>query len=346
MRLAASRITIRDVAREAGVSVTTASRALNNKGELSESTRDLVLAAAERLRYVPSDIARALVSGRTRTLGVLITDNASPVYAEVLRGIEDAANASDYAVLLMNSGDDSARALRCISTLRSRQVDGVLFTPVQEGDDDIDEVRTSNLASVALVRRPPGKDIDFVVADNELGGYLATDHLLGLGHRRIAHLGGRLGASTTEARVDGYKRALVDYGVEVDDEIVRRSHHSIEEGYRAALELLDRRRRRPTAIIAATPQQTLGALRAARELGRRVPADLSVVAGDDASFFEFLEAPLTAVEQPSREIGRQATQLLLARLAGRRSRPKGVVLTPRLIVRASSAVPSRSHTRP
>jgi LacI family transcriptional regulator len=344
MRLAASRITIRDVAREAGVSVTTASRALNNKGELSESTRDIVLAAADRLRYVPSDIARALVSGRTRTLGVLITDNASPVYAEVLRGIEDVANASAYAVLLMNSGDDSARALRCISTLRSRQVDGVLFTPVQEGDDDLDELRTSNLPSVSLVRRPPGKDIDFVVADNELGGYLATNHLLGLGHTRIAHLGGRLGASTTEARVEGYKRALAEHDVEVDDAIIRRSHHTIEGGHRVALELLGRRPR-PTAIIVATPQQTLGALRAARELGRRVPNDLSVVAGDDASFFDFLEAPLTAVEQPAREIGRQATQLLLARLAGRRSRPKGIVLTPQLIVRGSSVKPSRSLTR-
>ncbi len=337
MKLDRSRITIRDVAREAGVSVTTASRALNNKGELSATSRAVVLAAAERLRYVPSDVARALVSGRTRTIGVLITDNASTVYAEVLRGIEDVANASDYGVLFMNSGDVQERALRCIRTLRARQVDGVLFTPVQQdGKDDLEELRRGGLPIVALVRHfPELEDLDYVVADNELGGYAATRHLLELGHRRIAHLGGRIGASSTEGRLDGYARALRERGLAVDDRLVRRTPHTIEDGSTAALELLDRRGR-PTALYVATLPQTMGVIRAARSLGLRVPDDLSLVAGDEGDVAEFLEVPLTTVEQPSREIGRQGAELLLARLDGRRSRPKGIVLEPRLIVRGSS----------
>lgn len=338
MTLDGSRVTIRDVAREAGVSVTTASRALNNKGELNEATRALVLAAAERLRYVPSDVARALVSGRTRTIGVLITDNASTVYAEVLRGIEDVANEGDYGVLFMNSGDVQERALHCIRTLRARQVDGVLFTPVQKGDDDLEELRTSRLPSVALVRRPAGEEIDYVVADNELGGYYATEHLLELGHTRIAHVGGRIGASTTEARVEGYARALRERGLTVDDALVRRTPHTIDDGHRAALELLDRAER-PTAVIAATLPQTMGILRAVRALRLRVPADVSLVAGDDAELAEFLEVPLTAVAQPSREIGKQGAELLLAGLGRPRGKPTAVVLEPRLIVRDSSAGP-------
>jgi LacI family transcriptional regulator, galactose operon repressor len=333
-----SRVTIRDVAREAGVSVTTASRALNNKGELSEATRAVVLATAERLRFVPSDIARALVSGRTQTLGVLITDNASRVYAEALRGIEDVANEQDYGILFMNSGDVQDRALRCIQTLRSRQVDGILFTPVQEGDVDVDELRRSSLPIVAVVRRPPGEDIDFVVADNERGGYAATHHLLELGHRRIAHLGGRIGASTTEARLEGYNRALRERSLPVDSRLIRRTLHTIEDGYEAAVELLERPDR-PTAIIVATPPQTIGLLRAVRSLDLRVPDDISLVMGDDADFAEILEVPLTAVEHSSREIGRQGTQLLLGRLSGRRSQPTGIVLEPRLIVRRSTAGP-------
>ncbi len=338
MTFIGGRITIRDVAREAGVSVTTASRALNNKGELSEATRALVLAAAEELHYVPSDIARALVSGRTKTIGVLITDNASPVYADVLRGVEDVANANGYAVLFMNNGDDEDRALECIKTLRSRQVDAVIFTPVQSGDRDLEQLRRLDLPIVGVVRRPAGQDIDFVVADNELGGYYATEHLLKLGHRRIGHIGGRIGAWTTEARMEGYARALGEQGLQVEDRLVRRTPHEIESGYEAAMELLQQSQP-PTAIIAATLPQTMGLLRAAGSLGLKVPDRLSVLAGDEADFAEFLHAPLTTVGQQSREMGRQAMRLLLSRLSGRRRRPKGVVLKPELVLRGSTAPP-------
>jgi len=338
------RATIRDVAREAGVSVTTASRALNSKGELSDATRALVLSTAAELHYVPSDIARALVSGRTNTIGVLITDNASPVYADVLRGVEDIANANGYSVLFMNSGDDEDRALDCVKTLRARQVDGVLFTPVQEGDRDLEQLTHMDVPVVAAVRRPAGQDIDFVVADNELGGYYAAEHLLKLGHRRIGHIGGRIGAWTTEARSSGSARALAEYGLEVDERLVRRTPHDIEAGYRAAMELLEQPQR-PTAIAAATLPQAMGVLGAAEALGLEIPGDLSVVAGDDADFAAFLRAPLTCVEQRAREIGRQGMELLLARLTGRRRRPKGIVLEPHLVVRASTAPPRGRGSR-
>jgi LacI family transcriptional regulator len=344
------RVTLRDVAREAGVSVTTASRALNNKGELAAESRALVLAAAERLQYVPSDVARTLVSGRSMTLGVMLTDIASPVYAEVLAGIEDAANAEGYSVLYMNSGEDHAMAARCLRTLRSKHVDGVLFTPLlrDTGNDDIAELVRSGIPLVAVLRKLQGVSMDFVVTDNVEAGALATHHLLDLGHTRIAHVGGVEGAWSTDSRAAGYANALEAAGIETDAALVVRTWHSTQEGHEAARELL-LQPDRPTAIYAATLPQGLGTLRAVRELGLRIPQDVAVVAGDESHFAQYLEPPLTTVQQPSREMGRKGAALLLQRLAGRRKRPKGVVLHPRLIVRRSTVADAEvddDRTRP
>jgi DNA-binding LacI/PurR family transcriptional regulator len=319
------------------VSVTTASRALNNKGELSAESRALVLAAAERLRYVPNDVARTLVSGQSMTLGVMLTDIASPVYAEVLAGIEDGANAQGYSVLYMNSGEDHEMAGRCLRTLRAKHVDGVLFTPLllDTRMDELAELDRLGIPLVALLRKLPDVAMDFVVTDNVKAGELATRHLMELGHTQIAHLGGVEGAWSTDARAEGYAKTLGAAGVALDPALVVRTSHTIDEGHRAALELL-RRPDPPTAIYAATLPQGLGTLRAVREMGMRIPTDVALVAGDESQFAQYLEPPLTTVQQPSRAMGSTGAALMLQRLAGRRKRPKGIVLQPNLIVRRST----------
>ncbi|MCC6792744.1 MAG: LacI family DNA-binding transcriptional regulator, partial [Thermomicrobiales bacterium] len=191
-------ITIRDVASLAGVSVTTAHRALTGKGELSDDKRQRVLAAAKQLNFVPSHTARALVSGRTRTIGMVVTDNASPVYAGIVRGVEEVANATGYGLLLCNSGDSQDRALACLELLRSKQVDGVLLTPVQSDRRDVDFLRDAGIPFVLLLRHFDDVVCDFVITDNELGGYRATMHLLARGHLRIAHIAGPAHVSSAQ----------------------------------------------------------------------------------------------------------------------------------------------------
>jgi LacI family transcriptional regulator len=330
------RVTLKDVAREAGVSVTTASRALNGKGELAAESRALVMEVAERLHYVPSDVARALVSGRSNTLGVMFTDITHPVYADLLAGVEDEANNNGMSVLYMNSGEDHEMAARCMRTLRSKHVDGVLFTPLlTDSGKGIEELSSLGVPLVAVLRAFPEVPMDYVIADNEESGYLATRHLIELGHRRIAHIGGLEGASTTDGRAAGYERALRESRIKPQPNMISRGPHSNDEGHRVASELLSRDKA-PTAIFASTFGQALGTLQAAREAGARIPDDIALVAGDETDFAQYLEPPLTTVRQPTREMGRQGAKLMLARLAGRRRRPKGIVLHPELIVRRSS----------
>lgn len=331
------RVTLRDVAREAGVSITTASRALNGKGELAAESRALVLEVAERLRYVPSDVARTLASGRSNTLGVMFTDITHPVYADLLAGVEEAANKEDVSLLYMNSGEDMEVAARCMRVLRSRHVDGVVFTPLlSDSGEGIAEMASLGVPLVSILRAFPSVPIDYVITDNQQSGYLATRHLIDLGHRRIAHIGGVVGASTTDARLAGYEQALAEAHIASEAALISRGAHTVEDGQAVAARLFAASDP-PTAVFASTFRQALGTLEAARHAGVSIPDDVALVAGDETDFAEYLEPPLTTVHQPTRDMGRQGAELLLARLAGRRRRRKGVVLQPELIVRRSSA---------
>jgi LacI family transcriptional regulator len=327
--------TIKDVARVAGVSVTTAHRGLTGKSELSDDKRRRVLAAAKQLNFVPSHTARALVSGRTNTIGMIVTDNASPVYAGIVRGVEEAANEAGFGLLLCNSGDSQERALACIALLRAKQVDGVLLTPVQSDRRDIDELTDAGIPFVLLLRHFPEIASDYVVTDNELGGYLATSHLLARGRRRIAHVAGPEGVSSGLGRLRGYRRALAERDVSFDPALVVHAPFTVHGGYEAALSLL-RDSGRPDAIFASNDMQAVGVLKAAREHGVAIPGDLALAGGDDIELAAYLETPLTTFHQPAREIGSLGARILLDRLRGAEDGPRQIVLTPELIVRASS----------
>jgi LacI family transcriptional regulator len=327
--------TIRDVAREAGVSVTTAHRALTDKNELRPATRARVLDVAERLGYVPNAIARALVSGKTATIGMVVTDNASPVYAGIVKGVEEVANAAGFGLLLCNSADSAAQALRCLTTLQAKNVDGLLLTPVQTDRREIEHLHASGVPFVLLLRHFPDVPSDYVVTDNEHAGWLATTHLLDRGHRRLGHVAGPAHVSSARGRLTGFRRALAERGVEFDADLMHRALFTVAGGYAAAHVILDRDQR-PSAIFAANDLQAVGVMKAAAELGLRIPADLALVGGDDIELAEFLQVPLTTFHQPAREIGRRGAELLLARLRGEATAPSEIVLSPALIVRGSS----------
>lgn len=327
--------TIKDVARLAGVSVTTAHRGLTGKGELSEEKRLRILAAAKQLNFVPNSTARALVSGRTNTIGMIVTDNASPVYAGIVRGVEEVAYGAGFGLLLCNSGDSQERALACIELLRSKQVDGLLLTPVQSDQRDIEQLRQSGIPFVLLLRHFNDVACDYVINDNEIAGERATRHLVERGHRRIAHIAGPETVSSARGRLRGYRRALDEGGIAFDSALVRHAPFTVQGGFAAAMALLDRADR-PPAIFAANDLQAIGVLMAARELGIRIPEELALVGGDNIELAEFLEVPLTTFHQPAREIGSLGARILLDRLGGAEGEPIQHRLTPELIVRKSS----------
>lgn len=331
-------VTIHDVAREAGVSHTTVSRVLNNKGEISAETRTRVRAVAERLNYVPSSVARALVSGTTKTLGLIITNSASPVYSAAVRTIEGAANAAGFGLLLCNSAGSQERALRCLAMLQSKQVDGLVLAPVQSDRRDVAVLQRSGIPFVLLLRHFSDLPTDYVIMDNVEGGYLTTRHLLQMGHRRVAHIAGPVLISSAQGRLAGYRKALAEAGLPYAEDLVRHASFTMDGGYQAALDLLTRASR-PTAVFAATDMQAVGVLKAARELHIRVPEDIALAGGDDIDLAEFLEPPLTSFCQPSEEIGQEVVNILLSRINGDRDGFKQVVLKPRLIVRKSSGQP-------
>jgi len=328
-------VTIHDVAREAGVSHTTVSRALNNKGELSPETRARILAVAERLHYVPSSVARALASGTTKTLGLIITNSASPVYAAVVRAIEGAAHAVGYGLLLCNSAGSQDQALRCLAMLQSKQVDGLILAPTQTDRRDIAMLQRSGIPFVLLLRYFSDLETDYVVMDNVEAGYLVTDHLLQRGHRQIGHIAGPAHISSAQGRLAGYKRALEACGLSYDQNLVCHADFTMDGGYQAARQLLSLPQR-PTAIFAATDMQAVGVLKVAKELDLAVPGDLALAGGDDIELAEYLEVPLTSFSQPSDEIGAHVVEILMTRIRGDRDGFKQVVLKPRLIVRKSS----------
>lgn len=327
--------TLRDVARHAGVSVTTAHRGINGKSELGEGTRQRILDAARTLGYVPNQTARSLVSGRSLTIGMIVTDNASPVYAGIVRGVESVVKAAGYGLLLCNSADDPAEALSCLELLRSKQVDGVLITPVQSNLTELDYLRDAQIPYVLLLRTFDATSDDAVVTDNELGGRSATALLIELGHQRIAHIAGPAHVSSARGRRAGYERALRERGITVDPDLIVHASFTTQGGYTAARDLLSRSDR-PSAIFASNDMQAVGVLKAARELGLRIPDDLALVGGDDIELAEFLEVPLTTFHQPAYEIGSQGAELLLSRLDGESGEPRQIVMTPQMIVRQSS----------
>lgn len=326
--------TIRDVARAAGVSPATVSRALNGSGYVSPETRQRVLDAAARLGFTPSYIARSLVRKATRTLGLLVPDITNPYFPAIARGVEDAAARAGYSVVLCNTDGDPDHEEDYIQFLRERQVDGLVLIASSPRAGEL--VARGDAPPVVFVDRvPPGARADVVVVDNRRGMLEATRHLLALGHRRIGFVAGRVGSGTAEERLAGYLAALGEAGIAPDSRYIAPGDFTFQGGYQAARGLLSLPDR-PTAVVAANDLMAVGVCRAALEAGLRIPRDLAVVGYDDIPMAELIHPPLTTVAQPTYQMGELAARLLMERLEGRAGpEPRRVVLEARLVVRES-----------
>jgi LacI family transcriptional regulator len=336
---ARSRPTIYDVARLAGVSTATVSRALNGTAQIAPGTRQAIDAAVEQLGYRPNSIARSLVTKSTQTIALLLPDISNPFYAALVSGIQEYALAHDHTMLLCTTEGDGEREEEYLQLLRAKQVDGALVDGLVLPPDRIARFVRDGFPIVCLDRDIDSSVIPLVQVDNRLGGRLATQHLISLGHRRIAHITGAASLGISEERRAGYADALQTAGIEVASSLVSVGTFTEDGGYRAARELL-LAEPAPTAIFAANDLTAVGAINAILESGRRVPDDVSVVGFDDLRLAAYIAPPLTTVRQPAAEIARLATELLIGLTRGEQVEHVRHLLPPSLVVRSSTRAPA------
>lgn len=352
--------TIPDVARAAGVSTATAARALGNYGTVGASTREKVLAAAQELGYRVNGLARSMITGSTNTIGVVLSDIENPFFSRALRGIADTAHAAGFEVILANTDENPQLEANAVRVLGEKRVDGLVVCPALATDvSHLEQAVRTGLPVVLLDRKLTGVAADMVGISNRAATREATEHLLRLGHRRIALLTGgdpdrhdtvarpglrgveRLSGTTIGERAAGYRDALLAAGVAPDLDLLS------VEGFRRADAVAATRRLLalsdpPTAFLGLDSLMAIGALQAFQELGVRCPADVSLIGFDDADWTEVVSPPLTVVAQPVYEIGVRACQLLLQRIRGDESKPSTARLSARLVERGSTAkAPSR-----
>lgn len=328
-------VTIYDVAREAGVSMATVSRVVNNNPNVKPQTRKKVYEAIERLGYRPNAVARGLASKKTTTVGVVIPDIANALYAEVARGIEDIANMYHYNIILCNSDKRKDKEIRVINTLLEKQVDGLLFMGGAVTDEHVQAFQTSNVPIVLCATTDEKGVIPSVDIDHEAAAFDAVNRLISEGHRSIAMISGTLqDPANGFARFQGYKRALEQAGIAYREDYVRIGNYRYESGIDATtyfLGLSDR----PTAIFAATDEMAIGAIHCIQDTGLSVPDDVSVISVDNSRISSMVRPLLTTVAQPMYDIGAVSMRLLTKLMKKETVENAQVTLPHELIVRRS-----------
>jgi len=335
--------TIKDVARRAGVSITTVSNVLNGRiGSMSERTLARVQRVMEELNYRPNALARGLVTQQTGTIGVVIAEIETPLFLHALNTIEPIARGAGYNVLMSNARKASEEQ-EVVRVLLEKRVDGFIFLSVSEiiEDDYIPELQRLDLPAVLVNRANRYPALDQIDWDDRGGVVEAVDYLVELGHRKIAHLCGPQRRRSGAQRLAGYRAALQQHGIAYREEYLCSGDYTgdpdvWQRSTRALLELSER----PTAIIASDDIVAAVAIKTIQQAGLRVPQDISVIGNDDQPFCTYLNPALTTVRLPVLQAGRQAVEVVLGRIAGERNGPQHITLPCSLVVRESCAVPN------
>jgi LacI family transcriptional regulator len=325
-------ITLRMVAEKAGVSVNTASRAINNKPDINQETKKRIFKVAQELGYVRNNTAVALRTKKTGTVGVVIEDNRNPFYAEVLNGMEVAAREKNYHIIFANTQRDYKKEEEAINLLLAKRVDGLLIAPVQDRDDDIKNLIEVNIPFVVVGRDFKNISLDAVYNDEVKGGFLATEYLIKKGHKRIALIDGFLYKSPAKGRLEGYKKALKKYGISIDDALVSVGDIDVKDGYERTRQMLEKDLDF-TAIFAYNDMMAFGAMQAIREKGLRIPEDIGLVGYDDIPFCSLMDPALTTIRLKKQELGIESVKLLFSLINGNRKKPKKIMLDVDIIVR-------------
>ncbi|MFD9819139.1 LacI family DNA-binding transcriptional regulator [Streptomyces violascens] len=323
---------IKDVAAEAGVSVATVSRVLNSHPSVSEAARARVLAAVETLGYRPNAVARSLRTDQTRTLGLVISDVLNPYFTELARSVEEAARALGYSVIIGNADERPELQDHHVRTLLDRRIDGLLVSPTDGGSPLMLEAARGGTPMVFVDRWIPGIDVPVVRADGRAAIRDLVAHLHRLGRRRLAIIAGPAATTTGSERVEAFRAALGEHGISLPDDYVGQGDFQAASGRRATERFLALPEP-PDAVFAADNLMTLGALDALRARGLRIGDDIALAAFDDIPWFVHTDPPITAIAQPTGELGRAAVRALADLIEGRT--PRSVTLPASLVVRRS-----------
>lgn len=336
--------TLEEVAKAAGVSVTTASRVLTaNKHPVRAATRQRVLKAAQRLQYRPNLLARSMRTERTHTIGILAEDLLSPFTPPIIRGIQDFLKTIDYLALIVNTDSAPEVEQSAIRTLLSRSVEGILFVELDHlaGTEELEQSQKPFM----FVHRLFGASItNSVVPDDELGTRLALEHLIGLGHQRIGHIAGPQGWHSARRRLESYCDTLIEYDLTVNEKLVSEGDWTYQGGTAAAEQLMAQVEH-PTALYVANDTMAFGAINAIQQQGLRVPDDIAIVSYDNSEFSRILHPTLTTVSLPAYEMGVQAAELLWRKLQGEAVDEQEVKICGKLFIRESCGATEAQRTQ-
>lgn len=330
---------LEDIAKEAGVSRSTVSRVLNNERYVSEKTRTRVMEIVERLNFSPNHAARTLVTQRSQIIGVVIPDFANVFFGDnsyfpmLLEGVMETANDLDYSILLSVSKRDEDRDRFTQRIMGNRMTDGFVIASITH-NDPLFERLMSNIPRFVMVERPLRYEekISYVTSDNVHGGFIATEHFIKLGRRRVAHITGHLNISDGQDRLEGYKQALQAADIPYDPDLVYVATFSYQSGYEGAKALLPHK---PDAIFTASDTIALGAIQAIKDAGLRVPEDVGVIGFDDLAEVAKSNPPLTTVRQLVQQKGSIAATMLIDMINGKFTEPQRVSLPTELVIRQS-----------
>jgi DNA-binding LacI/PurR family transcriptional regulator len=329
-------VSIKDIARIAGVSHSTVSRALRGSPLIPAETTRRIRLIAEEHGYSASAIGRSLVSGRTEAIGVVVTSISDPFNGEVVAGLEESANAAGYSVILATSQAQPEREMAVVKSFQARRVDGIVVASSRVGSNYLPMLQKLRIPVVLLNNQHPDEVTHSVSIDDARGAYEATRYLVQLGHSNIGFVGDKFGLHSDFERRKGFLEAMREVGRPVPDKNTVWGDGKVEGGYQAARQLL--LKARPSAIFCYNDLSAVGALRAAEMAGLAVPRDLSIVGFDDIEIASLVHPPLTTIRQPRRELGIKSMELLLKLLRGEQA-AKAMLLPGELVVRSSTAPP-------
>ncbi|MFW5790337.1 MAG: LacI family DNA-binding transcriptional regulator [Bacillota bacterium] len=303
-------ITIKDIAKKSGVSVTTVSRVLNEKPDVNDQTRAKVLKIIEESNYRPNGMARSLVINQTYSIGLIIPDINNPYFPEVARGVEDQAQDSSYSVIFSSTDNKLEREKDVIDLMLHKRVDGLIVSLSLANRSILERLEAKNIPVVQLDRKIPDSIYPAVMIDNQRSAYKAVQFLIDQGYSNIAHITGDLKTVPGQRREDGYRKAILDNNLRLDEESIIEGDFSKKSGYKAMVKMIDEGNL-PEAIFAANDLMAIGVLEVCRERNIKVPEDLVIIGHDDISIANLVYPSLTTMAQPKYKLGKKASQLLI-----------------------------------
>lgn len=343
------KVTIKDIARHAGVSVSAVSIALNNRKGIGETTRAKILQIAKKLNYIPNYAARSLISKHSSIIGVIIIDITDPFFSELAKGIEEQANRQGYSIILCNTGGSIKNERKSIITLMSQGVDGIIIATVLHDDPNLDMLVSEHHPFILVNRiplnNPLDEKIDHVIIDNYTGGFKAMEHLYRIGHDRIAVLSGSMKVSTIIERTRGVRAAIDHFGIRFDERHFVECDYSRQKAYEATKRLLSLKSH-PTAFFAHDDNMALGVREAVLSCGLDIPGDIAIVGFDDSDTSSLTGIELTTVSQKKYEIGSIATDILIKKIESKTPpMVNKVVLDTELVIRKTCGYTVTGYTR-